>query len=139
MNKGYLLDTNIISDLIRFPQGKVADKLIQVGDKSICTSIIVAAEIRFGTEKRASKLLTKQAELVLSAINIFPFQAPADRHYSVLRCYLEKNGTPIGPNDMLIAAHALTLNRILVTNNMREFSRIPNLQVENWLSHPVPE
>ncbi len=128
-----MLDTNIISNLVRFPQGKVAKKVIQKGNDSICASIVAACEVRFGAKKRASKKLSNQVEAVLSTMKIIPFQEPADRHYSTLRCYLEKAGTPIGPNDMLIAAHALSLNLTLVTNNVREFSRVPNLNVENWL------
>lgn len=129
----YLLDTNILSDLIKNPQGTVAQKIIAIGDDKICTSIIVASEINFGVEKRQSKKLSQQVDAILSAIEILPYQTPADTHYAKLRVSLEKAGTPIGPNDMLIAAHALSLGLTLVTANEREFLRVDGLKVENWL------
>lgn len=131
----YLLDTNILSELVKKPQGAVAQKIIDVGDDKICTSIIVASEIRFGAEKRQSKPLSQQVQAILSAIDILPYQSSADSHYAKLRTNLEKAGTPIGPNDMLIAAHALALGLILVSANEREFSRVTGLRVENWM-HP---
>jgi tRNA(fMet)-specific endonuclease VapC len=131
----YLLDTNILSELVKKPQGVVAQKIIDVGDDKICTSIIVASEIRFGAEKRQSKPLSQQVEAILSAIDILPYQSPADSHYAKLRTNLEKAGTPIGPNGMFIAAHALALGLILVSANEREFSRVTGLRVENWM-HP---
>lgn len=130
----YLLDTNIISDIVKNPQGKVASKITSAGNAKVCTSIIVASEIRFGAKKRASKKLTQQLETILSAIEILPFQSPADYEYANLRSFLEKAGTPIGPNDLLIAAHAISLNLVLVTANEGEFSRVPKLKIENWLN-----
>lgn len=129
----YLLDTNIISELVKSPQGKVAQKVINAGNEKICTSIIVASELRFGVIKRGSKKLTEQVEAILDAINVLPYQTSADNHYAILRNYLGKKGTPIGPNNMLIAAHALELDLILVTANVKEFARVPKLQVENWI------
>jgi tRNA(fMet)-specific endonuclease VapC len=129
----YLLDTNILSDLVRHPQGKVAEKIASVGEKSICTSIIVAAELRFGARKRGSERLTKQLETILSALAIAPLEGPADRHYGELRSYLEEQGEAIGPNDLLIASHALALDCVVITANVKEFSRVPGLIVENWL------
>ena len=129
----FLLDTNILSDLVRRPQGKVAKRIAQEGEKNICTSIVVAAELRFGAEKRSSKRLTTQLEIILSAIDTLPLEEPADRQYAKLRQYLEKRGTLIGPNDMLIAAQALALDCTVITANDREFSRVPGLKVENWL------
>ena len=129
----YLLDTNILSDLVRHPQGKIAERIAREGEKSICTSIVVAAELRFGAEKRGSRQLTGQLEAILSAIEILPLEEPADRHYGELRRYLEERGAGIGPNDMLIAAHALALDCTVITANEREFSRVPGLKIENWL------
>lgn len=129
----YLLDTNIISDLVRNPQGKVTEHILQEGETSICTSIIVSSELRFGAEKSGSKRLASQLEAVLSAMVILPLEEPADKHYAMLRNYLEKSGTPIGPNDMLIAAQALSHKLILVSANLKEFSRVPGLNIENWL------
>ena len=129
----YLLDTNILSDLVRNPQGAVAAGIARVGESMVCTSIIVAAELRFGARKRNSMRLTRQVEAILSAITICPFEEPADRCYGELRATLEQEGCLIGPNDMLIAAHALALNSIVVTTNQAEFARVPGLRVENWL------
>lgn len=129
----YLLDTNILSELIRNPQGIVADRIAEVGEESICTSIVVASELRFGAKKRDSTRLSEQLNIVISAIDILPLEHPADHRYAVLHCELEKAGLPIGPNDMLIAAHSLALDLILVTANVKEFSRVSGLSVENWL------
>jgi tRNA(fMet)-specific endonuclease VapC len=129
----FLLDTNILSDLVRNPQGAVTNYILQEGEGSICTSIVVAAELRFGAEKRGSRRLSTQLETILSAIEILPMEEPTDRQYAKLRYHLEKAGTPIGPNDMLIAAHALSLGLTLVTANQNEFHRVPGLAVENWL------
>jgi tRNA(fMet)-specific endonuclease VapC len=129
----YLLDTNILSDLVRHPQGRIAECIAQVGEKAVCTSMIVASELRFGAAKRNAPELTAHVEAILAAMDVRPFDAPADREYAKLRRHLEQAGTPIGPNDMLIAAHALAAGSILVTANMSEFSRVPGLAVENWL------
>jgi len=131
----YLLDTNILSDLVRNPQGLIAQKIMSAGEGSICTSIIVASELRFGAKKLGSRQLTTQLNTILSAIDILPLEEPADHRYGELRAHLEKHGTPIGPNDMLIAAHALMLDCVVVTANEREFSRVPKLKVENWLHY----
>lgn len=129
----FLLDTNILSDLVRHPQGAIADRIAAVGENAVCTSIIVASELRFGAAKRDSARLTTQIETILAAMEVLPFDAPADHEYARLRLCLEQAGTPIGPNEMLIAAHALAAESILVTANQREFSRVPGLAVENWL------
>ena len=129
----YLLDTNILSDLVRNPQGRIAACIAQVGEKSVCTSMIVAGELRFGAAKRNASKLTAQVDAILAAMEVRPFDIPADREYTKLRFYLEQAGTPIGPNDMLIAAHALAAESTLVTANTGEFFRVPGLAVENWL------
>ncbi|HVY33971.1 MAG TPA: type II toxin-antitoxin system VapC family toxin [Caulobacteraceae bacterium] len=129
----FLLDTNILSDLVRNPQGRVAGRIAQVGEAAICTSIIVAAELRFGAAKKGSLRLTEQLERILSAIDIQPFEAPADAAYAQLRVQLEAAGTPVGGNDMLIAAQALATGCTVVTRNEREFQRVRGLQIENWL------
>ncbi|OJW56248.1 MAG: VapC toxin family PIN domain ribonuclease [Thiobacillus sp. 65-1059] len=129
----YLLDTNILSDLVRNPQGRIATCIAQVGEKSVYTSMIVASELRFGAAKRNAPKLTAQVDAILAALEVRPFDIPADREYAKLRFHLEQAGTPIGPNDMLIAAHALATESTLVTANTGEFSRVPGLAVENWL------
>lgn len=129
----YLLDTNIISDLIRNPAGKVAQRIAEKGEGAVCTSIVVACELRFGARKKGSALLAARVEDILSVIEVLALDADADRLYADIRTGLEANGTPIGPNDLLIAAHALALGLIMVTANTAEFSRISELPVENWI------
>ena len=134
----YLLDTNIVSDLVRNPQGKVARQVRRVGEKHVCTSIIVAAELRYGADKsradkKSSPRLSSQLEAVLGALEVLPFEAPADTSYGLLRTRLENAGTPIGANDLLVAAQALARGHVMVTDNEREFSRVEGLRLQNWL------
>lgn len=129
----FLLDTNIVSDVARFPQGVVADRIAEVGERHVCTSIVVAAELRYGAARRGSERLSERIETVLSALAVLAFDDPADRYYAELRTHLERRGTPIGPNDMLIAAQALASDLIVVSANVGEFTRVPDLRVENWL------
>lgn len=130
---GWLLDTNILSDLVRNPQGRVGAKIAQIGESRIFTSIIVASELRYGAAKRQSERLNRQLGAILAAIDILPLEETADHHYAAIRQRLEAKGTPIGANDLLIAAHALSVGQTLVTANVREFSRIEELETENWL------
>lgn len=129
----HLLDTNILSDLVRHPQGVVAERIAKVGEDAVCTSIVVAAELRYGAAKSGSEKLSDRVDLLLSALEILPLEVPADREYARLREHLSRQGTPIGPNDLLIAAHALAMDLAVVTANTREFSRVPGLKIENWL------
>ena len=127
----YLLDTNVVSDIVRHPQGHVAEKIRTVGEDQIYTSIIVAAELRYGAAKKRSARLATQLETVLGAFQIVPFDAPADRAYGSIRNQLEEIGKPIGGNDLLIAAQAVALNYVLVSGD-RGFARIKGLVLENW-------
>jgi len=129
----YLLDTNIVSDLVRNPQGEVAQRIRKVGEAQICTSIIAAAELRYGAAKKGSPRLSAQLEAVLEALEVLPFKTPADAAYGSLRARLEEAGRPIGANDLLIAAQALALGYTVITDNEREFGRVEGLRVENWL------
>jgi tRNA(fMet)-specific endonuclease VapC len=129
----YLLDTNIVSELVRRPSGTVATRIVDVGEGSICTSIVVAAELRYGAAKSGAKQLSERVDLLLSALEILPLEPPADERYAEIRHHLARQGRPIGPNDLLIAAHALAADLTLVTANTREFERVPSLRVENWL------
>ena len=133
----YLLDTNIVSDLIRNPHGKVFERVAAIGEDRIATSIIVAGELRFGAAKRRSEALTDRVELLLSRLNVLPLESGLERTYASLRAELESKGTPIGGNDLLIAAHTLFLGQsgdwVLVTANVREFGRVSDLIVESWL------
>lgn len=134
MRLRYLLDTDTVTDLILRPQGVVAAEIARCGEREVGTSVVVAAELRFGAIKRGSPRLTRQVEAILAALRVLPFEEPADRRYGELRAHLERHGTPIGPNDMLIAAHALSLGLTVVTGNAREYSRVPGLAVDNWLA-----
>ena len=129
----YMLDTNIISDLVRNPQGKAARRIERAGETNICTSIIVAAELRYGCAKSGSRSLLKAVEDLLGEIAVLPFDAPADAEYGAIRAQLEAAGQPIGGNDLLIAAHASATGSIIVTANVDEFKRVGGLKVENWL------
>jgi len=129
----YLLDTNVLSELVRHPRGPVAEHVRKVGEAQVCTSIIVASELRYGAEKKGSAKLAAQLEAVLGSMDVLAFETPADMTYGLLRARLERAGTPIGGNDLLIAAQALTLGHTVVTDNEREFARIGELPWENWL------
>lgn len=129
----YLLDTNIVSALVRDPHGLVAERIRDVGEANVCTSIIVAAELRFGAAKKASARLSAQLELVISALDVLPFEAPADAVYGDIRAQLECAGMQIGGNDLLIAAQAMASGQTVVTDNLREFQRVDGLPVANWL------
>lgn len=132
MTLAYLLDTNILSDLMRRPAGRVANRIAQTQQR-VCTSIIVIAELKYGIAKAGSRRFATQLAAILGGIDVLPFETPADVAYAELRTRLERAGRPIGGNDLLIAAHALALDMTLVTGNEREFSRIPDLRIENWL------
>lgn len=129
----YLLDTNIVSDLARHPNGLPAQRLLAVGVESVAISIVVACEIRFGLAKRPQPRLAYRIEQLLDHLPLLSLESPIEQHYADIRVALERAGTPIGPNDLLIAAHSRTLNLTLVSDNQREFSRVPDLRVENWL------
>ena len=129
----YLLDTNIVSELIKRPDGLAAGRIWDRAHQS-CTSIIVAGELWFGVSKNASRRRAQLLEQVLNALPVRPLEHPTELLYARLRADLERAGTPIGNNDLLIAAHALALDCTLVSANERELRRVPGLRVENWLS-----
>jgi len=128
----YLLDTNIVSDLVRDPHGAVARRIARAGEDSVCTSIVVACELRYGAAKKGSPRLTAQLESILQALVVLPLEPEADRHYGEIRAHLERQGRPIGANNLLIAAHARAARLQLVTRNVDEFSRVPGLKVTSW-------
>ncbi len=129
-----MLDTNILSDLARNPQGPVAGRIAAVGPGAICVSIITAAELRYGCAKKGSPRLRAQIDAILDAVQVLALDVPADMDYGDIRADLEAAGQSIGPNDLLIAAHARALKAVLVTANTREFGRVTGLKVENWLA-----
>lgn len=128
----YLFDTDTISFLMRHPAGSVANRVTTLTSDQYFTSVVVAGELRFGIAQRGSARLQERLEVVLSAIEILPLDPPADEHYASIRMTLSARGELIGGNDLWIAAHARSLNAHLVTGNLREFARVPGLDVENW-------
>lgn len=133
----YLLDTNIVSHIYKFPEGVIASRVRDFETGDLGTSIIVAAELRFGYTKVESARLERFIEATLGTLEVAPWDSPADMAYAHVRTFLERLGKKIGQNDMLIAAHAMALGAIMVTQNEREFARVPGLRVENWLQ-PQP-
>ncbi len=128
-----MLDMNILSDAIRNPFGR-AQNYIQRSDRNaICTSAIVASEMHYGARKKGSGRLVEREEQLLDRISVLPYDDDASRYFGVVRTDLEQRGLPIGWGDLFIAAHARSLDLTLVTNNIREFSRVEGLKVENWL------
>lgn len=130
----YLLDTNIVADLVKNPGGRVKERIAEVGEANVCTSSIVAGELRFGARKKKAPLLTARIERLLQSIEVLAFDGDVDRAYAEVRTMLEAAGRPSGANDLLIAAHAVHEDCILVTNNVSEFVHIAGLVVENWLA-----
>nr|WP_276608531.1 type II toxin-antitoxin system VapC family toxin [Caulobacter sp. SLTY] len=129
-----MLDTNILSALMRDPIGPAGQKVLLLDDDAVCTSVICAAELRHGVLRRPTPARLSQLGQVLADIPTEALEPPADQLYGALRADLEIAGAVIGAFDMLIAAHAMALGCILVTDNEREFRRVPGLTVENWLA-----
>lgn len=128
----YLLDTNIVSAMMDFPKGSVAKRIKEVGEEHVCTSIIVVAEVKYGIRKKQSRRLAAQFQAILPSLKVLPFEAPADDRYALIRVETERTGDTVAQNDMLIAAHALSLGATLVSAD-HIFAVIPGLKVENWL------
>ena len=133
----WMLDTDTLSDLIRNPRGALVQRLGSTEPDAICTSIVVACELRFGAKRKGSDALTNRVEQLLASLTVLSIDEPADRHYADIRAALERAGTPIGNHDLFIAAHARSRGMTLVTHSMREFERVPGLQVEDWLTAPA--
>ena len=129
----YLLDTNTLSDFLRNPKGLVTKRLAVVGEATACTSIIVACELRYGATKKGSPRLAERVDQLLASLEVLPLDRESDCRYAEIRAHLSRTGQPIGANDLLIAAHALALDLILVTDNVDEFACVPGLATENWL------
>ena len=129
----YMLDTNICIYVIRQKPAAVVQKFLEHDPNEICVSAITHAELMYGVEKSQfpERNLTALT-LFLSSISVLEFDLKAAMAYGKIRAGLERNGTPVGAMDMLIAAHAQSEGITLVTNNTREFSRINDLQIENW-------
>ena len=130
----WMLDPNTLSDLIRNPRGALVQRLSSMEPDAVATSIVVACELRFGARRKGSDALTSRVEQLLGALTVLPFDEPADQHYADIRAALERAGTPIGNHDLFIAAHARSRGMTLVTHNTREFERVPELSVEDWMA-----
>lgn len=130
---GYLLDANVVSALMHAPVGRLAQRIARAGEGNVFTSVIVAAELAYGGVKKPSARLAEALATVFFELDIKPLGRDVVDRYARLRHRLEQAGTPIGANDMFIAAHALALDATLVTDNEREFARIAELRIENWL------
>jgi|SRR4051794_22937590 len=129
----YMLDTNICIYVIKNRPAELREQFDRLAEQ-ICISTITLAELYFGVEKSNRRIQNLQAvEQFVARLEALPFSAEAAAHYGQLRAELERAGEPAGPHDMLIGAHARSAGLIIVTNNLREFERIPGLRVENWV------
>jgi tRNA(fMet)-specific endonuclease VapC len=133
MARRFLLDTNILSNAIRNPRGNVVHMMRLNKLSSLCTSSIVSSEMRYGAQKKGSARLSREVDELLGRIEILDYDDDASRAYAMIRTKLETAGNSIGITDLHIAAHALSFGLTLVTDNVREFSRVEGLKVENWL------
>lgn len=128
----FLIDTDALSELVRRPDGPVARHIARVGEDNVFTSVIVAGELRYGAARSTSRTLADRVEGLLAHVDVAPMGPAVASTYATLRAHLASAGTPIGPNDLWIAAHALVFGATLVTRNVREFRRVPDLPVETW-------
>lgn len=131
-----LLDTNICIYIINVKPPGVLERFQQyhMGDIGLCS--VVAAELAFGVAKSGSSRNRHALEMFLAPLTLLPFDTTAVWAYGELRAELERRGTPIGSLDTMIAAHALSKQAILVTNNTREFCKVPGLHLDNWAPAP---
>ncbi len=129
----YMLDTNICIYAMKKKPEKVLKRLNEELDNGVCISSITLAELEYGMKRSSNPEKNEQALLrFLAPLSILPFGPAAASEYGEIRAYLQRQGTPIGPLDMLIAGHARAEELVLVTNNVREFERVPGLDMENW-------
>ena len=130
----YMLDTNICIYVIKHKPETVFQKLQNINPEDVCISSVTYAELVHGVEKSAAVEKNRLAlSILLANMEILDFDVDAADCYGKIRAALEKKGTPIGPLDMMIAAHAQSLGYTVVTNNVKEFSRVSALQIENWV------
>lgn len=134
----YLLDTNIVSYFLRGASPTLNQRILDSAPESLAISIISAGELRYGLSRlppsRRAAQLAQQLDALLTAVAVLALPAEAAQHYGTARSLLEAAGTPIGGNDLWIAAHALAQDLTLVTHNTREFERVPGLKLENWVT-----
>ena len=131
----YLLDTDTCSWIMRSRAGALWDRLDQLPEQSAAISVITLGELQFGaTLKPLATRIATQLERLLRCLPVLPLSPDSGTHYARIRSDLQRKGTPIGPNDLWIAAHALALQFTLVTLNTREFARVKGLNLENWVT-----
>jgi tRNA(fMet)-specific endonuclease VapC len=129
----YMLDTNICIFAMKQKPEKVLQRFKQELNSGICISSITLAELEYGMKRSSDPARNEQALLrFLAPLTVLPFGSAAASVYGEIRADLQSKGTPIGPLDMLIAGHAKAEELVLVTNNVREFERVPGLEIENW-------
>lgn len=130
----YMLDTNICIYAMKNKPEKVLQRLKDEINEGVCISSITLAELEYGMKHSSNPAKNEQALLrFLVPLSVLPFGAAAASEYGEIRAFLQKQGAPIGPLDMLIAGHAKAEEITLVTNNVREFERVPLLELENWV------
>lgn len=127
-----MLDTNIVSNLMADQAGRIAKRLFALGDPPTAMSVVVAGEVLFGAERVGSARIRMRFEKLLQFVEVLPLEPSVGERYAVVRADLERRGTPIGANDLFIAAHAMALGATLVTDD-GDFARVEGLAVENWL------
>ena len=128
-----MLDTNICIYIMKNKPEKVLRRFKEELNNGIGISSITLAELEYGMKHSSNPTQNERALLrFLVPLSVLPFGAGAASEYGAIRTFLQNNGTPIGPLDMLIAAHAKSERLVMVTNNVREFERVPGLEIENW-------
>jgi len=128
-----MLDTNIVSDAVKHPDGSVAHRLADLLPGQATVSVVVEGELRYGIARAAATAVERRVDALLRHVATLDLTQAVARRYGTVRAELARQGTPIGMNDLWIAAHALEAGLTLVTDNEREFRRVPGLMVENWL------
>lgn len=131
MSHRYMLDTDTVSFALR-GRGEVGERLLERAPSELCISAVTLAELRYGADHRRSKKLHGLIDAFVRSVSVAPFDASAATAFGVLAAELVASGTPIGQLDTMIAAHALSLGVILVTNNTKHYSKVPNLRIANW-------
>lgn len=130
----YMLDTNICIYIIKKRPSSVLGHFQQIAAESLCISVITLAELQYGVDKSAAKLKNQRiVDDFVSRLQVLPWEETVVKYYGKIRCYLEAQGPPIGGMDLMIAAHCQSHDYTLITNNIREFQKIPNLKLENWV------
>lgn len=136
MSTTYLLDTNTVSYLLRNHSPALSSRLLGMAPESLAISVITAGELQFGLKRldagQRATALGQRLQHILESLPVLPLPTEAGERYAATRAHLEAKGTPIGGNDLWIAAHALSGDMTLITNNLREFQRVPGLKVEDW-------